>query len=237
MKALFHCFVNFIYQIVRDKMLWAVCMAPILTACFFYFGIPYAEMLLCDYFQRQEVLSGYYLLVDLVLILITPYMFCFASAMVMLTEYDENMAAYIAVTPVGKRGYILSRLVFPAVISFCAAVLLLHFFALTDWPLWLLFMSCLLTSFLNVGMALLIFSFSHNRIEGMAMAKLSGLLLLGLPVPFFLSSPVQYLFSLLPSFWIAKLSLTHHPLFLFAAILSSLIWIGISYSKFDRKLT
>lgn len=237
MKALFYCFVNFIHQIVRDRMLWAVCIAPVLTACFFYFGIPYAERLLCNYFQQQAVLSDYYLLVDLFLMLITPYMFCFASAMVMLTEYDENMAVYIAVTPVGKRGYILSRLVFPAVISFLATVLLLRFFALTEWPLWLLFISCLLTSFVNVAMALLIFSFSHNRIEGMAMAKLSGLLVLGLPVPFFLASPVQYLFSPLPSFWIAKLSLEHNPYFLMAAILSSMIWIGISYSKFKGKLT
>ncbi len=67
-------------------MLWAVCLAPLLAAVFFRFGIPYAEQLLCDYFHRQVILAPFYLLFDLLISLITPFMFCYASAMVMLTE-------------------------------------------------------------------------------------------------------------------------------------------------------
>jgi hypothetical protein len=70
-----------------------------------------------------------------------------------------------------------------------------------------LLITCTLASLLSIALALLIVAFSHNRVEGMALAKLSGVFLLGLPVPFFLSSGVQYLFSPLPSFWIAKFCL------------------------------
>ena len=117
MKPLLRSFGIFIRQITRDNMLWAVCLAPFITALLFRFGIPYAESLLCAYFQRQRILADYYLLFDLWLCLTPSYMLCFASAMVMLTERDENMAGYMAVTPVGKTGYVLSRLIFPAAID------------------------------------------------------------------------------------------------------------------------
>lgn len=236
MKPLFRSFVIFIRQILSDKMLWAVCIAPLLTGVIFRFGIPYAEKLLSRYFDLQSILSGYYLLIDLFLCLITPYMFCYASTMVMLTEADVNMTAYMAVTPVGRRGYIVSRLVFPAVISFIVTVPLMLLFTLTVWPLWLLLITCLLTSAMSVAVSLLIFSFSHNKVEGMAMAKMSGLLMIGLVVPFFLLSDVQYLFAIFPSFWVAKLSVDANMLYLLPALATLTVWIWLLYRKFSSKL-
>jgi len=236
MKPLLRSFSMFIRQILKDSMLAAICAATLLTAFFIRFGVPAAEAFLCGYFGKAAVLKGYYLLFDLLLALITPYMLCFASAMMMLTEYDENMTSYLSVTPVGKRGYILSRLAFPAVISFAASVALMHWFSLTAWPLGMILIVSLLTGLSSIAVALLLFSFSHNRVEGMAVGKLSGLLMPGLPVPFFLTSDAQYLFSLLPSFWLAKFCITQNAVFLLPALLSSLLWIWLLYRKFERKI-
>lgn len=236
MKPLFRCFGMLLRQIAKDSMLYAVLLAPILAGCMFRFGFPALETVLCEYFGKASVLAGYYLLFDLVLAVMTPYMICFVSALVMLTEYDENMAAYIAVTPIGKRGYVLSRLVFPAVFSILASAVVLHFFSLTAWALPAILLVCVLSSLLGVAQALLIVAFSHNRVEGMALAKLSGAVLLGLPVPFFLSSGVQYLFSPLPSFWVAKLFTNGGFPAVVPAVLVSLVWIWALYGKFERKL-
>lgn len=236
MKPLLRSFSLFMKQIFKDSMLAAVCIAAVLTGFFIRFGVPAIEGALCAYFQKEALLADYYLLFDLLLCFVTPYMVCFASAMMMLTEYDENMTSYLAVTPVGKRGYVLSRLVFPAVLAFIASVVLMWRFSLTEWPLWMLLMACLLTGFIGIAAAMFLFALSHNRVEGMAMGKLSGLLLLGLPVPFFLLSDVQYLFSPLPSFWIAKLSMAQNAIYLLPALLSSLIWIGLLYKKFVGKI-
>jgi len=83
----------------------------------------------------------------------------------------------------------------------------------------------------------LLFSFSYNRVEGMAVAKMAGLIMLGLPVPFFLISNAQYLFSVLPSFWIAKLCLEDSYWFLVPASITSAIWIWLLYGKFKKKLS
>lgn len=237
MKPLCESFALFVKQIFSDAMLAAVCIATVLTAFFIRFGIPAIEGVLCAYFQKEAILFNYYLMFDLLLALVTPYMICFASAMMMLTEYDENLASYLAVTPVGKRGYVLSRLMFPTVIAFIVSVALMQGFALTAWSLGTILIVCLMACLTSVAVALLLFAFSHNRVEGMALGKLAGLLMLGLFVPFFLSTDVQYLFSPFPSFWIAKFCMAPSAIFLAPALLSSLLWIWLLYRKFTRKIS
>lgn len=236
MKPLFISFFMFIRQIFKDSMLAVVCAATVFTAFFIRIGIPVTEDVLCAYFEQQNILKDYYLLFDLLLALITPYMLCFASAMMMLTEFDENMTNYLAVTPIGKRGYILSRLVFPAVIAYVVSVILLRWFSLTEWSNEMILINCMLTGSVSIAASLLMFTISHNRVEGMAVGKLSGLLILGLPVPFFLISDIQYLFSMLPSFWIAKFCITQDIRLLPAAFLSVTICILVPYKKFIRKI-
>lgn len=236
MKPLFRSFAIFLRQIARDSMLYAVCFAPLLYAFLFRFGVPWAEDLLCGYFGRASVLSGYYLLFDLFLAALTPFLFCFASAMVILTEKDENMAAYMAVTPVGRRGYVASRLLYPAGLSFFASVALVAFFSLTVWPLWMNAAVSALASLMSVAVCLLVVSMSGNRVEGMAVSKLSGIALLGLIVPFFVNSGAQYLFSPLPSFWIAKLCAQGQILYALPALAASFLWIAALYRRFERKL-
>ncbi len=236
MRPLLRSFYMFVRQIFEDTMLAAVCAATLLAAVFIRFGIPAVENALCGYLGQDAILAHYYLFFDLLLAVVTPYMLCFASAMMMLTEYDENMTGYLAVTPVGKKGYILSRLVFPAILAFIVSLMLMHWFSLTKWALGMIVSVCLATSLMSIAVALFLFAFSHNRVEGMAMGKLSGLLLMGLPVPFFLTSNMQYWFSPLPSFWVAKLSMEQNAVFLLPALLSSLMWIWLLYKKFIRKM-
>ena len=237
MKPLLHSFSMFIRQIARDSMLYAVCLAPLLYALLIRFGIPFAEAELCALFGKAAVLKDYYLLFDLLLAVLTPYMFGFAASMVILTEYDENMAGYMAVTPVGKTGYLISRLVFPAAVSFAASILLVSFFSLTDpAPLNIVLFS-LLGSLQSIAVSLLLVSLSHNRVEGMALAKLSGVMLLGLPVPFFVLSGIQFAFAPLPSFWIAKMALDHSFLPLIPALITSFLWITALSGSFKRKLS
>ena len=236
MRPVMKSFFMFLRQIAGDSMLYMVMAAPILAGCAFHFGVPALETLLCRLFGETAILSDYYLLFDLFLAVMTPYLFCFVSSMVMLSEYDENIASYLAVTPIGRRGYIVSRLVLPAVVSIAASVLVMRFLALADWTWANLLLVGALGGVLSIPVALLVVAFSHNRVEGMALAKLAGVILLGLPVPFFIGGGAQYLFSVLPSFWIAKLVLSENNLLLLPAVAASLLWIWALYRKFERKM-
>lgn len=237
MKAVYLSFLVFIKQILRDDMLWAICFAPLLAGLFFRFAIPPIGNYLSQFFAGDYILSEYYLLFDLMLCLLTPYMFCFASAMVMLTEYDENIAIYTAITPVGKSGYILSRLVLPAAISVPAAMLFTAVFSLTSWTFTMLLTMSVLCGLLSIAVAMLLVSVSNNRVEGMALAKLSGLIMMGLPLPFFLTSNHQFFFSFLPSFWLARMGIEQNIVYSLPAVLTALLWILLLYRKFEHKLS
>lgn len=236
MKALWRSFTIFLRQIWEDAMLFAVCFTPLLVGFVFRFGIPFLEKTLCSYFDVVEILVPYYLLIDLFLCLIASYMFCFVSALVMLTEFDENLSVYLCLTPISKKGYIFSRLGIPALLSFFISIPLMILFSLSSWKISLILISCFLSSMLSVSVALLIFSFSHNRVEGMALGKLAGIYLLGLYVPFFIVSPLQYLFAPLPSFWLARLLAVNDYGALIPALLTLAIWTLVLYRKFERKL-
>lgn len=236
MKVLLRSFAMFIRQITEDYMLAGVFFAPLLMALAFRFGVPYLEAMLTSQFSSPQIIAPYYLLFDLFMCLATPYFFCFVSVLVMLSEYDENMVNYLAVTPLGRRGYFVSRLVFPAVLSLAASMILVKVFALTVWAWQMLLITCVVSCLMSVAMTFLLFSLSNNRVEGMALGKIANIYSIGLFVPFFIQSWPQYLFAPLPSYWMAKISVESEPFLLLPAVLTSLVWIGILYRKFERKL-
>ena len=225
MKVMFLSFKMLLRQVARDGMLLAACIGPLLAACFFRFLIPALEQFLCAYFHMPQIIAPYYLLIDLFLSMITPYMFCFASAMVLLTEFDEHIAGYLAVTPIGKAGYLLSRLILPAAMAFMASLALVTGFSLTPWRLLYAAAVCFLSTLICLNIALMLFAFSGNRVEGMAIAKAAGLILLGLPVPFVFSESIQFFFAPLPSFWLAKFAAGQNGWHLAAGLVVSAAWL------------
>ncbi len=226
----------FVRQIARDGMLVAVMLAPLLLGSAFRFGIPALAAFLERRFPGAIILAPYYQLFDLFLCAATPYFYCFVSALVMLAENDENMVQHLAVTPVGKSGYIFSRLVFPAAFSFVISVIIVAVFALTSWSLLQNVACSFLASLFAVSLALMLFSLSGNRVEGMALGKLAGVFMLGLPVPFFIQTNAQYLFGLLPSFWIAKLFAQNNLLFFLPGMATAVLWFLVFFRRFLRKL-
>ncbi len=48
---------------------------------------------------------------------------------------------------------------------------------------------------------------SANKVEGKAFAKLGGLIMLGVVIPFFIADAKQYFGAYLPSYWVAKVIL------------------------------
>ncbi len=236
MKPIYSSFRMVVRQITQDGMLIVLCFASILAGFFFRFAIPILEGILCTYFVLPVVLEPYYRLFDIILNLLSPYMLCFATAMVMLDEFDQNMIGYIAITPVRKSGYIISHLVIPALLAAVFSIILVSLFHLSTWSPIILIGTSLLSGVSGFTMALFLFAFSRNKVEGMAMAKLAGIILLGLPIPFFIQSNLQYLFSPLPSYWIARFCLEGDIVLFFIAFGLSMAYIPWFYRQVSRKI-
>ena len=235
-KILFNAFKQYLQQIFKDAMLILLCIAPILVGLLFVYGIPLIERLLTKYFSLSEVLQPYYLLFDLFMAVMTPLLYCFASAYVILGEIDDGISKYMAVTPLGKKGYLISRLGISTFISFVVTVAALLTVSLSDLSLKNIFIISILSAMMGFIEALLVVTVSSNKVEGMAVSKLSGLFLIGLPIPFFVTGGFQYIMFFLPSFWLTKYALEQNLLYLLLCIVTSIAWMLILMKKFIRKI-
>lgn len=236
MRAIRLSFFQMLAYMRRDMMLFAACPAPILAGLFFRYAIPFLEAVLADYFHMPAIISPYYRLIDVLFVMITPTMFCFVSAMVSLEEADEKTAAYLFITPLGRTGYLSARLGLPAVIAFLVTVILLPVFKLTTFSSIAILLLAACGTLQGVIVALLVAALSSNRLEGMAITKLSMLTVFGAVIPFFVKDSIQYAFCPLPSFWIGKAASENTLLYMFPAFALSAIWICFLLKWYLRKM-
>lgn len=218
-------FLQMLTAMRRDMMLFAACLAPIFAGLLFRFAIPFLETVLTDWFHRPAVLSPYYQLIDIFFAMLPSAMFCFVSAMICLEEADEKTAAYLFITPLGKAGYLAARFGLPAVAAFLVTVILLPVFKLTALSLTAVLFLAAGGTLQGVIVSLLVLTLSSNRLEGMAVTKLSTLVILGAVGPFFIQNNIQYALAPLPAFWIGKAACENTGLYMLPAFALSAVWI------------
>ena len=231
MKAIMNSFILMISFVRKDMMLLAACIAPILAGVFFRFGIPEVEKLLCQLTGNASVLMPYYEMFDISLSVLMPVMFCFAAAMVILEERDDKQINYLIVTPLGKRGYLIARLGIPFLMSMVGTLILIPVFMLTELSVWKIIFLSVSGSIQGIIIALMIVTFSSNKLEGMAVTKLSTLMVFGFIVPYFIAGNVQYILMALPSFWVGKVIYNGNAVFILPAIVVSFVWIYFLLKK------
>lgn len=236
MKGIWKSFLLMGKQTFQDAMLVILCLVPFLAGALFKFGIPRLETFLCIYFEKTEIIAPFYGLLDVVLIMLPMAMFSMAGALVILGEMDDNIATYMSITPVGKKGYVISRLVCPVFIATLFSIFTINVFGISDMPVWKIVMTLVFSILLGIDMSFLIIACSANKVEGMAFGKLSGILMLGVVIPYFVKTKEQFLFCIMPSFWFGRF-LTMGGIGSF--ILTWVVFLGwtvILYRRYKQKI-
>ncbi|MDE6673378.1 MAG: ABC transporter permease [Acetatifactor sp.] len=236
MRAIRLSFFQMAAAMRRDMMLFAACLMPIIAGLFFRFAIPFLEAVLTERFHIPAIISLYYKLIDIIFMMLSPTMFCFISAMVCLEEADEKTAAYLFITPLGKTGYLSARFGIPAVTAFLMTIILFPAFKLTTFSPIATLLFAVSGTLQGMIVALLVLTLSSNKLEGMAVTKLSTLTILGAVIPFFIKGNIQYVSFPLPSFWIGKATCENRLLYLFPAFALSAIWICFLLKRYLHKM-
>lgn len=237
MKAIKSNFRQFLLFLKNDNMMFAACFTPLICALLFRVAVPLLEKLVTSYFNVSEIITPYYALFDLFLSVLSPTMFSYVAAMMILEEKDDHIVEYLFVTPLGKQGYLVSRLGVPMGISIVVTIILLSFFSLSKIPIAANVLLSVAGAAQGIITALIIIALSSNKLEGMASAKLTSLMSLGIMAPFFIQKGTQYLLSPLPSFWIAKGVYENNYLYMVLSLALSSIWIVFLIKRFARKTT
>lgn len=225
MRAIGLSFFHMLKLIRPDRMLLAAGLAPLLAGTAIRYAVPFAEGSLVRLTGAQAVLAPYYGLLDLFLACLTPAMFCFIAAMAMLEERDDHIDRYLSATALGRNGYYISRIVLPALAVFVVTAILLPVFHLAPLSVGAILLLSLAGSLQGVIIGLLIITLSSNKLEGMAVTKLSSLMMLGAVIPYFVPAPFCFGFSFLPSFWMGKGVLENCLLYLLPSIAAGGCWV------------
>jgi len=151
-------------------------------------------------------LEPYYpLVLSIFLVLQVPMMYGVVVGFLVLDERDDGTLEALRVTPVSMTDYAYYRI--------AVAVFLSVFFILASLPLsGLASLSVLpasvpaavLSGLMSVVLVLLLVNFAGNKVEGLALMKAFGILMLGPLAAYFINSDWQLLLGILPSYWPAK---------------------------------
>lgn len=236
MKAIFVSFWQTCRDAWEDEMLISMIPVPLVLTFLIWFLVPEAEKWLCSYYSASSILIPYYPLFQLLILSITALIFSYVTVMIMLDELDNGSAKYLCVTPLAKRGYLIARLGIPNLISIIYAVALTIVFPTASMKVWLICLIAIGFAANGILTSLFVFAFSSNKVEGLALLKLSSLFLIGLPVPFFLFDSEQYIVSFLPAFWIAKFAIQPNIVLFGAFVATTALWYMALYKRFNNKI-
>lgn len=240
MKAHIETFKFGFRQITRDSMLMLMIIAPFLCGVAFKFFIPILDEFIYDQFGFGRVIEPYYRTFDSLLVFLAPSLICIISSFLILEEFDDKVSPYIFVTPIGFSGYIFARLIIPAIFAFILSFSILMLFSLTGISMLLGIILALIATLYAIAATLVVVSLANNKVEGLAVTKLTGISFLGILAPTFINGNIQYIFSIIPSFWLGKVTSAYETksliIFALAGISTSIVWIAIFYSIFKRRL-
>jgi len=208
----------------RDPVLAAALIGPLALLLLSRYGFPSASYWLESYYsfnmEEYRVFSASFLMI------ITPLLIGMLVGLLMLDERDENVIVYYSVTPFMRRGYLAYRLTLPTILCTVLSLFYLCFSGLMVFRLEYLIVLLLLALEAPL-IALLLAAFAKNKVEGLALSKIGGLLIIGPVVAYFIPNAWGFLGAGIPTYWPAKvlhLFIQNEPLL---AIIFSMIGLVI----------
>ncbi|KAA3618723.1 MAG: hypothetical protein DWQ05_07105 [Calditrichaeota bacterium] len=189
-------------NISRDTILILILFGPVAIFFLLRYLIPVAT----DYLQAEMAfdLTEHYLYIVCFMSLIPTQLFGFIFGLLILEERDEEIIAFIAVTPLQKTGYLTYKLLASTLMSFAFFFIVVYGTGLTTIPLKYASILALLVAFEAPIGSLFLAAYAENKVEGMAYSKILGLMYIAPVIVFFFDTNWHYFAAFLPPFWVAK---------------------------------
>jgi len=187
----------------RDPMLLFMLAAPLLILAALRFAAPYGLALLPE--DAGPGASAVAAVVSAVALLLVPLLPGTMAGLLLLDERDERLVAALAVTPLTKNGYFKYRLSVPFALSaaYAGALPFVSGLLPPEANAFALLPAALSAALLAPAFAVLMGALAANKLEGLAISKLSGWVVFA-PALLLAPEPAQWIGALLPTYWIAK---------------------------------
>lgn len=225
-------------NIIRERILVLFMILPMFITLLFRWIVPWVSKLVMPYFD----LIPFYGLIGASLLLITPMMMGTVIGFLLLDERDEGVLMSLIVTPLAKDGYIFYRVLFPTVVSFLYCLLVVSFTHFIRVPFIALLAASFTASLEAPLIALYMAVFATNKVEGLALSKMTGIGILAPIAGYFIASPWKYIVGIIPFFWpvqalmVAGESGLEYGLCIIVGWLTHIVLLFVLLHRFERKV-
>lgn len=223
-------------NVIRDSTLILIFGGTVMLWALLRLVVPLVSVLVQDRFNF--ILANYFDLIVSFLSLIPAMLFGLLSGFIMLDERDEEIISYMAVTPLRKTGYLTYKILAPMVVTFIFFFILIYTINLVSLPLKYAPGLAFLISFEAPMTALFLVAFAGNKVEGMALSKVLGMMYIAPFIAYFVNSPWQFLAGIFPPFWVTKAFLaafrnnSFYWLYLIPGLFTHLAYIWFFMNRF-----
>lgn len=192
-----------IRNIRRDNMLSWMIFIPVLCALVLRWGVPPLTASL----QREygfDLTPYYPALLAYFLVVMTPIVFAVLIGFLLLDEKDDNTLTALQVTPLSLNSYIAYRVAIPLVLTVGMLFILFPLANLGSLS-WAATLVVALAAAPQAPMfALFLAALAQNKVQGFALMKMAGMLLLAPTFAFFVTPGWDLLFGIIPTYWSMK---------------------------------
>ncbi|MBN2086191.1 MAG: hypothetical protein JW748_13310 [Anaerolineales bacterium] len=191
-------------SIGRDSLLPYIVAVPLVMGLGVRFLIPYIGGLILQ--TSGFDLVPYYPLLISLLAMAMPLVAGTVIGFLLLDQRDDRTLAAIRVTPLGLDGYLAYRLSLPLALSVLFTAVMIPLTGLTELGWMEILLIALSAAPLAPIMALFLALFAENKVQGFALTKAMGVVVLPPMAAYFVSGFWHWAFGVVPTFWPAKFS-------------------------------
>ena len=188
----------------RDSLLLWMAAMPLFLALLFRFVVPWVRDGILQQFDF-DIQPYYPLLMSYGFIIATPLLFGVVIGFLLLDERDDQTLKALQVTPLPLSGYLAYRTILPMILSVVLTVLMYPIAGLVPFSTIHLIVVSLLAAPLAPIFALFMATFAANKVQGFALMKGMGVVLILPLLAFFIESNWQILLGVVPTYWSIKL--------------------------------
>lgn len=189
-------------NVARDPMLrWVVVLTPSF-GLLFRFAVPPVAAALDE--RLGFDLTAYYPLLMSFLPLFVAGMIGTVVGFLLLDQRDDQTLSALLVTPLSLGDYLRYRLVVLLVVCVVLSWVAVPLAGLTETTWLQLTITAIVAAPLAPLYALFLGSFANNKVQGFALAKAIGIVMVPCIVAYFVTGPWQTAFGIVPHYWSLK---------------------------------
>jgi len=186
-------------SICRDMLLVITVFVPLFVAVFIRIVVPVATKELAAHASFD--LSDHFIFIAGIAILMTPMMLGAMAGLQILDDRDQGILTYISVTPLTREGYVVWKLLTPVIIGCIITPIALLIMNIIPLKFEIIIPVTLLSAMGAPLYAIMLPAFAGNKVEGLAVAKASGVIMAAPFAGYLLPRTWSFIAGVLPPFW------------------------------------